>query len=71
MYSSGMKYLRLALIVAATPAVLMAQLNVGGSDDQDQQQQPEELPDFSGLNEYIYVPKTTVFFGARLVTAPR
>jgi hypothetical protein len=71
MYSSGMKYLRLALIVAATPAVLMAQLNVGGSDDQDQQQQPEELPDFSGLNEYIYVPKTTVFFGARLVTGAK
>lgn len=67
MYFTRMNALRLACLLLAAPAALLAQLNVGGSDDQ-QQQAPEEIPDFSGLNEYIYVPKTTMYFGERLIT---
>jgi len=36
------------------------------------QQAPEEIPDFSHLDEYIYVPKTTLNMGFRyIVTGPK
>ncbi len=69
MYSSGMKRLRLACVWAAVmPLVARAQLTGGSGDDQQQQPPPVEIPDFSGLNEYIYQPRTTVTFGARIIS---
>jgi hypothetical protein len=73
MYFSRMKRLRLACaLAAALPVAARAQLTGGSGDDQDQQQQaPEPLPDFSGLNEYIYQPRTTMYFGERIVSGVR
>lgn len=77
MYSSAMKYLSLACVLAllAAPRMLAAPYGMNGAsdannqDDQDQQQKPpEEIPDFSGLNEYIYQPKTTLNFGFRSIS---
>ncbi len=54
-----MKHLALALLcLAAGSGLLRAQ------DDQQQKPQ-EEIPDFSSIDEYIYVPKTTLNFGFR------
>jgi len=44
------------------------------ADDQDSQSQqaPEEIPDFNHLDDYIYVPKTTLNLGFRfLFTGPK
>ncbi|HEX3728585.1 MAG TPA: hypothetical protein VHV47_02185, partial [Opitutaceae bacterium] len=69
-----MKYLSVACILALlAPRMHAAPYGMNGSNDatsdqdqqQDQQKAPEEIPDFSGLNEYIYQPKTTLNFGFR------
>ena len=73
MYSSAMKHLSVACVLALLATRMhAAPYGMNGandaSSDQDQQEQqkpPEEIPDFSGLNEYIYQPKTTLNFGFR------
>jgi len=65
---SMMKSLRVAFCVAL--------LSVCGlkADDSGQkpQQPPEEIPDFNNLDEYVYVPKTTLNMGFRFIfTGPK
>lgn len=56
-----MRYLRLALCVACVPLA-----GLRAADDQEEQKQaPEEIPNFSQLDEYIYVPKSTLSLGTR------
>lgn len=67
-----MKFSRLLLLVpAALALVLAAQAQQTDDQDQQQQQPPEQIPDFSNLDEYIYVPKSTVNFGYRYITGVR
>lgn len=56
-----MRILRFALCAMILPLALRA------ADDQkeDEKQQPDEIPNFSQLDEYIYVPKTTLSLGER------
>jgi len=54
-----MRFLRLALCVACLP---LAGLR---ADDDDKGPVPEEIPNFSQLDEYIYVPKSTMSLGSR------
>jgi hypothetical protein len=55
-----MKFFRLALVLsAAAICALHAQ------DDEKQQKAPTEIPDFNNLDEYIYVPKSTLNYGFR------
>lgn len=77
MYSPAMKYLSLALVMALAVPRIYAAYGQNGRDtaadqadenQQNQQAPPEEIPDFSGLNEYIYQPKTTLNFGFRMIT---
>jgi hypothetical protein len=57
----SMRYLRLALCVACLPvAGLRAQ-----QKDEDKGPVPEEIPNFNQLDEYIYVPKSTMSLGTR------
>jgi hypothetical protein len=57
----SMRYLRLALCVACLPvAALRAQ-----QKDEDKGPVPEEIPNFNQLDEYIYVPKSTMSLGTR------
>ena len=62
-----MKLLRFA------PAFLFFAICVAhaADDDDKQAQPPEEIPDFSNLDEYIYVPKTTVNLGTRFLSGPK
>ena len=62
-----MKLLRFA------PALVLLTLCVAAraDDDDKQAQPPEEIPDFSNLDEYIYVPKTTVNLGTRFLSGPK
>jgi hypothetical protein len=56
-----MRYIRLALCVACLPvAGLRAQ-----QKDEDKGPVPEEIPNFNQLDEYIYVPKSTMSLGTR------
>jgi hypothetical protein len=56
-----MRFLRLALCVACLPlAGLRAQ-----QKDEDKGPVPEEIPNFNQLDEYIYVPKSTLSLGTR------
>jgi hypothetical protein len=56
-----MKYLRLALISSA-----VALCALRAQDDQEQQKKaPTEIPDFTNLDEYIYVPKNKLKVGFR------
>jgi len=56
-----MRFLRLALCVACLPvAGLLAQ-----QKDEDKGPVPEEIPNFNQLDEYIYVPKSTLSLGTR------
>lgn len=72
-----MKYLSVACILALLATRMhAAPYGMNGANDatsdqdqqQDQQKAPEEIPDFSGLNEYIYQPKTTLSFGFRSIS---
>jgi hypothetical protein len=61
-----MRILRLALSVAC--------LSVAGlrAADEDEKQQPEEIPDFNQIDEYTYVPKSTLSLASRLfLTGPK
>ena len=64
-----MKYLLLAcgIAVLAPSAHALYGRKDDDSDQQSDQQQkaPEEIPDFSNLNEYVYQPKTTLNLGYR------
>lgn len=61
-----MKLLRFA------PAFLLFACCIArADDDQKQEQPPEEIPDFSNLDEYVYVPKTTLNFGTRFLEGPK
>jgi hypothetical protein len=56
-----MRFLRLALCVACLPvAGLRAQ-----QKDEDKGPVPEEIPNFNQLDEYIYIPKSTLSLGTR------
>jgi hypothetical protein len=59
-----MRYLRLALCVACLP---FAGLRAADDDSSDQKQQPEEIPNFNQLDEYVYVPKSTLSLGERFL----
>ena len=54
-----MKQLRLLLCLAALSAGILH------AEDEKEQQPPEEIPDFSNLDEYVYVPKSTLNLGSR------
>ena len=58
-----MRYLRFALCVACLP---LAGLRAAPGDEKQEQQAPEEIPNFNQLDEYIYVPKSTLSLGNRL-----
>jgi hypothetical protein len=60
-----MRLFRLSLCgVCLCVAGLRAQTNE--QDDENKQAPPEEIPDFSQLDEYTYVPKSTLSIGDRL-----
>jgi hypothetical protein len=62
-----MKY----LYVACFLALLAPQLRAYDTDEEEEAEKnkpPEEIPDFSNLNEYIYQPKTTLNFGERIMS---
>lgn len=59
-----MNSLRLVIVfVVAVSSLLRAQ--------EERQAPPTEIPDFSNLDEYIYVPKSTMLFGARNMSGPK
>jgi hypothetical protein len=63
-----MKHLRLALtLLALAPGALWADTNPD-ADQEQQQKPPTEIPDFSNLDEYVYVPKSTATFGYRIIS---
>jgi hypothetical protein len=47
-------------------ALCIACLSVVGLRADEERQQPEEIPNFNQLDEYIYVPKSTLSLGPRL-----
>jgi hypothetical protein len=55
----SMRYLLLALCVACLPVAGLR------AADEEQKPVPEEIPNFSQLDEYIYVPKETLSLGTR------
>ncbi|MBI5768841.1 MAG: hypothetical protein HZA93_13670 [Verrucomicrobia bacterium] len=59
-----MRHLRLALVVFATLGLVRAQ-------DEQQQKPPTEIPDFSNLDDYIYVPKSILSTGFRMLSGPK
>lgn len=62
-----MRLLRLALCgVCLSVTGLRAQTNQAEEDNSEKQAPPEEIPDFSQLDEYLYVPKSTLSIGDRL-----
>ena len=69
MYSLPMKYLLLASALTLLAPCVHAYGGANKDDDDDQKEQnqkaPEEIPDFSNLNEYVYQPKTTLNMGVR------
>jgi hypothetical protein len=62
-----MRFLRSALSVAC--------LSVAGlraADQEEEKQQPEEIPNFNQIDEYTYVPKSTLSIATRLfLTGPK
>jgi hypothetical protein len=60
-----MRHLRLALVVFAAAGLARAQ------DDQQNAKPPTEIPDFSNLDDYIYVPKSTLSFGFRMLSGAK
>jgi hypothetical protein len=64
-----MIHLRTALCLAMLP---LCALRLRADDSGDHPQAPEEIPDFSTLDEYTYVPKTTLNMGFRFIfTGPK
>jgi hypothetical protein len=57
-----MRLLRLALCVACLP---LAVLRAADDQKEEEKQAPDEIPNFSQLDEYIYVPKSTLSIGTR------
>lgn len=57
-----MRFLRFALCLACLPLV-----GLRAADDKEEQQAPEEIPNFNQLDEYVYVPKSTLSLGARFL----
>ena len=56
------------------PVLLILAISVARAQDDDKdhpQQAPEEIPDFSNLDDYIYVPKTTVSLGTRFLSGAK
>jgi hypothetical protein len=56
---TSMRFLLLALSIACLPVAGLR------AADEEQKPVPEEIPNFSQLDEYIYVPKSTLSLGAR------
>jgi hypothetical protein len=56
-----MKQLRLAALVFAS----VLGIAVRAQDDEERQRPPIEIPDFSNLDEYIYIPQSSVQLGFR------
>ena len=70
MYSYPMKYLVLASALTLLAPCVHAYGGASKDDDEDAQKEqnqkaPEEIPDFSNLNEYVYQPRTTLNLGVR------
>ena len=55
-----MRFFIVALSVACVPLVGLC-----ADDDQNKGPVPEEIPDFSRLDEYVYVPRATLSLGSR------
>jgi hypothetical protein len=63
-----MKLLRLALLASAATFVCLS-LRAQDSDDEEKSKKPPiEIPDFNNLDEYVYVPKSTVNVGYRYIS---
>ena len=61
-----MRHLRLALVAfAALPGLACAQ------DEQQNAKPPTEIPDFSNLDDFIYVPKSILSAGFRMLSGPK
>ncbi len=60
-----MKPFRLVLSLCALSAVALR------AQDEKQGPPPVEIPDFSNLDEYIYVPKSVLHFGSRYISGPK
>jgi hypothetical protein len=60
-----MKQFRLALVVFASA------VGIVHAQDEERRAPPVEIPDFSNLDEYIYVPKSTVHFGYRYLSGAK
>ncbi|HEY5227490.1 MAG TPA: hypothetical protein VIJ19_03060 [Opitutaceae bacterium] len=56
-----MRNLRFALCALILPLAALR----AADDQKEEQQAPEEIPNFNQLDEYIYVPKTTLSLGER------
>src|SRR5208282_1254837 len=66
-HQRSMRLLRIALCgVCLSVTGLRAQTNQAEEDNSEKQAPPEEIPDFSQLDEYLYVPKSTLSIGDRL-----
>jgi hypothetical protein len=57
-----MRYLLLALLALCLPA---AGLRAADDDSNQEKQAPEEIPNFNQLDEFVYVPKSTLSLGTR------
>jgi hypothetical protein len=57
-----MRILRFALCALFLP---LATIRAADDQKEDEKQAPDEIPNFSQLDEYIYVPKTTLSMGTR------
>jgi hypothetical protein len=62
-----MRLHRLALCAFLLPLLgLSVRAQEKSDDDKQEQQAPEEIPNFNQLDEYVYVPKSTMSLGSRL-----
>jgi hypothetical protein len=55
-----MRFLRVALCIACLPVAA-----VRADDAKEEKQAPEDIPNFNQLDEYIYIPKSTLSIGTR------
>lgn len=58
--------MRLFLVALCLVCMPLARLSADDDDQSNKGPVPEEIPDFSRLDEYIYVPKSTLSIGPRL-----
>jgi len=63
-----MRHFRLALVVFASALGLV---RVHAQDDEKDRPPPVEIPDFSNLDDYVYVSKSTVTLGYRLLSGAK